>query len=324
MLNKDRLFAEGRRRAINTVTTGISRVAKYHPANRLSKHGVGVIKDVPYTASNHRDHKLDVYYPENQQGELPAVLHIHGGGFRMLSKDTHWLMGMMFARAGFVVFNISYRLAPKHPYPAPMLDVARAYRWVVDNGHRYQADVSRLVVAGESAGGNLVCSTVVSSCFEREEKFARDIFKTGVVPKAAVPFCGILDVSNVERYANKGHNAYVKRAISDTAKGYLGGKDSAEAELASPLLVFESSARPIRPLPPFYIPVGTRDPIFDDSVRLGAALKKRGVPSVVSEYTGETHAFHAFIWREAAKQCWRDTLLYVEDAISSPPVHHSI
>ena len=53
------------------------------------------------------------------------MLYVHGGGFRILSKDTHWIMGLAFARRGFLVFNIGYRLAPKHPFPAAIADAVR-------------------------------------------------------------------------------------------------------------------------------------------------------------------------------------------------------
>ena len=56
--------------------------------------------------------------PEPVRSIAGRALH-HGGGFSMLSKDTHWLMAMMFARRGYVVFNVNYRLAPQWPYPPP-------------------------------------------------------------------------------------------------------------------------------------------------------------------------------------------------------------
>ena len=57
------------------------------------------------------------------------MFYVHGGAFHLLSKDTHWLMGLVFARFGYLVVNISYRLAPKHPYPAAIADTCDAYRW---------------------------------------------------------------------------------------------------------------------------------------------------------------------------------------------------
>src|SRR5690606_5988723 len=122
------------------------------------------------------EHRLDVYRPAHAEGPRPVVLYVHGGGFRILSKETHWLMGLYFARRGYVVFNIGYRLAPKHPFPAALEDSADALGWVVQNAHRYGGDPTRLVLAGESAGANLVTSLTLACCYRREEPYARRVF----------------------------------------------------------------------------------------------------------------------------------------------------
>jgi len=57
------------------------------------------------------------------------VFYIHGGAFHLASKDTHWIMGLVFARAGFLVVNINYRLAPKDR-SAAIEDACRAWRYL--------------------------------------------------------------------------------------------------------------------------------------------------------------------------------------------------
>ena len=97
----------------------MSAVGRLHPDARPERHGVQIVRDVPYLPSDRREHRLDVYRPARANGPLPVVVYIHGGGFRILSKDTHWIMALAFARRGFLVFNLSYRLAPRHRFPAP-------------------------------------------------------------------------------------------------------------------------------------------------------------------------------------------------------------
>src|ERR1700679_136863 len=117
-----------------------------------SRHGVERIANVTYGAQGSSAHTLDVYRPiARQESPLPVVLYIHGGGFRILSKDTHWVMGLAFARRGYLVFNINYRLAPRHPFPAAVEDAAAALLWVRANAAAFGGDPSRIVVAGESA-----------------------------------------------------------------------------------------------------------------------------------------------------------------------------
>src|SRR5690349_17076567 len=98
---------------------GASAVGRMLPRARPERHQVEVLRDIPYLETGDRAHTLDVYRPIRQDGPepvpplRPVVMYVHGGGFRILSKDTHWLMALAFARAGYVVFNISYRLAPR-------------------------------------------------------------------------------------------------------------------------------------------------------------------------------------------------------------------
>ena len=67
-----------------------------------------------------------------------------------------------------------------------------------------------------------------------------------------------------------------------------------------------------RPLPPFFVPVGTRDPLLDDSRRLEKALATLNVPCEARYYPGGIHAFHALVWDPAARRCWRDALAFLD------------
>src|SRR5262245_10555443 len=74
---------------------GISRAGRLHPAADPARHSVELIADLAYLESGHPAHRLDVYRPlEPRDAQLPVVLYVHGGGFRILSKDTHWIMGL--------------------------------------------------------------------------------------------------------------------------------------------------------------------------------------------------------------------------------------
>ena len=65
----------------------------------------------------------------------------------------------------------------------------------------------------------------------------------------------------------------------------------------------------------FFVPIGTADPILDDSRRLHHALEGLGVDSTIAYYPGEIHAFHAFVWRERARDCWNGTYTFLERAL---------
>lgn len=318
----ERLRKQAGGHAINGILTGLSRAGRLHPRARPERHGVEVIRDLPYREGGSRAHLLDVYRPVGLVGTAPAVLYVHGGGFRILSKDTHWMMALHYAAHGFVVFTINYRLAPQHPYPAALEDASAAYVWVVENAARFGGDVSRLVVSGESAGANLACALTIEACWPRPEPWASAVWEAGVVPKVLVPKCGMLEVSNPERFLERrALSTFLSDRIVEVSRGYLGaGRADAPGglDLADPLRFLERASPPPRPLPPSFVTVGTRDPILDDSRRLRAALARLDTRSELRVYPGEIHAFQAFVHRPNARSAWRETLAFVDEAVSAP------
>jgi len=337
-LIKSRLMAESLARrfqrragraAVDAFFRGASEVGRRLPIASPARHGVEVVRDIPYTSSGRPEHRLDVYRPAGHTGApLPAVLYVHGGGFRILSKETHWAFGLAYARRGFAVFNISYRLAPAHRYPAALCDVLDAYRWVVANARQWGASPDELVLAGESAGANLVTAAAVAATFERPEPWARAVFETNHVPRAVVAACGILQVSDTERFGRrKPLSPFIADRLTEVSEAYLGpggarprAADDSELDLADPLLVLEGETPSDRTVPPFFIPVGTRDPILDDTRRLSAALRARRVHCQDAYYPGGIHAFHAFMLPRNARQCWQETFAFLDGVMPTAPV----
>jgi acetyl esterase len=226
-------------------------------------------------------------------------------------------MGLAFARRGFVVFNVSYRLAPKHPFPSAIEDVCRAFSWATKNAAQFGADPTRVVLAGESAGANLAASLALTLAYEREEPFAREAFATGIVPKAVVPACGVFQVSDMERLRRRkpGMSSFIADRLAEVEAAYLGGAAPGSRELADPLLVLERGDKPARPLPPFFLPVGTRDPLLPDTRRMATALRNLGVVAKDAYYPGELHAFHALVMLKSAQKCWRDTFDFLDEHV---------
>ncbi len=300
----------------------ISRLGRLHPLSNPTRHGVQVIRDVEYLHSGNPRHMLDIYRPAKRDESLPIVIYIHGGGFNLLSKNTHWLMGLAFARAGYLVFNLDYRLAPKNPFPAAVSDVCAALEWVAENGESYGGDLGRLVFAGESAGGNLATALTVCCCYRRAEPFAQRAFATGLVPTAVAPACAPLQVTNPGRLNRKRKlPRWVNHILEGMNELYIGTLHSAspgELDLADPLHVFERREHPDRALPAFFVPIGTRDPLLDDTRRLDRALKTLNVECEARYYEGEPHAFHALVWRRQARRCWREQLAFLSRTLQHP------
>lgn len=96
-------------------------------------------------------------------GRLPVIALVHGGAFWLGGGAACWrlnadLCRVLATRIGCVVISIDHRLAPEHPYPVPLDDVATAIRWIVDNADRLNVDPRRLGLYGISSGGALVSS----------------------------------------------------------------------------------------------------------------------------------------------------------------------
>ncbi len=308
-------------RFVDGIWAWAARAGRLHPNARYSRHGVEVLRDLAYAAGG-REHLLDVYRPTTP-GPWPSLLYVHGGAFRTLSKDSHWVMGLAFARIGYTVFNISYRLAPAHPYPAALEDVCDAYAWMLEHAAEHGGDPGRPVLAGESAGANLITALTVALCYRRDEPWARRAWDLGAVPRAVLPVCGLLQVSDCARFGRrKNLGGWLSDHLVQVERGYLAGcaLSDRDRELASPLLVLERALPPDRPLPPFFAAVGTRDPLLDDTRRLKAALDRLGVPCEARYYPGQVHAFHAFAWREPARQCWRDTYNFLDRHVGPSPL----
>src|SRR5581483_11021724 len=166
---------------------------------RLQRH-IELIRDVAY--GPHRYHRLDIYRPEFAPRPLPVLLYIHGGGFMMCSKETHHAIAVTHAaRSDYLVFNIDYRLAPHFQYPAAHEDACRAYAWVARHCASYGGDPNHIVVAGESAGGNLALAVAVAASYPRPESWARAVYDAPVRPLAVQPIMPYLQVSDPGRHA---------------------------------------------------------------------------------------------------------------------------
>ncbi len=278
-------------------------------------YSVEVERHVPYRRTGQPAHRLDVYRPRGASGPMPVVFYLHGGGFRFMSKDTHWVFGLAYARRGYLVVNVDYHLAPRHRFPAAVEDISSAWQWLVANAERLGADLSRVVVAGESAGANLSSVLALMTSSRRDEGYARDAFDTGVSPRAVVAACGLFEVSRPERYGR--HGAFLRDRIEEVTAAYLHGvrlADPRTLDLANPLVALEEGrVRLDRPLPPFFLPCGTWDLLVADTRRMLAALQANGSKrSEAREYARGPHAFHAFVVTPQARRCWKDTFAFLD------------
>jgi acetyl esterase/lipase len=99
--------------------------------------------------------QLDLARPKSGEGLRPAIICIHGGGFRAGTRDGYDSLCIRLAREGYVAVTITYRLAPAYKFPAAVQDCKTAARWLRANASTYHIDTDRIGAMGGSAGGHL-------------------------------------------------------------------------------------------------------------------------------------------------------------------------
>ena len=205
-----------------------------------------------------------------------AVLYLHGGGYVIGSARSHRHLAAAIGRAAQTrVLLPDYRLAPEHPFPAAVDDAVGAYRWLLDR----KIAPSRIVIAGDSAGGGLTVATLLA---------LRDL-------KVPLPAAGVcispwvdLTCSGASYTTRKDADPIVKfDSIAMMSKAYLASTD-VKTPLASPLFA------ELGGLPPLLVQVGDDEVLLDDSVQLVERAKKAGVDATLDVWPKMVHVWHWF------------------------------
>jgi acetyl esterase/lipase len=111
--------------------------------------------NIEYANPDGQHLQLDLARPKTGEGPFPAILCIHGGGFRAGSRQGYDAQCIRLAQHGYVAATVTYRLAPRYQFPAAVNDVKEAVRWLRANADKYHLDPHRVGVTGGSAGGHL-------------------------------------------------------------------------------------------------------------------------------------------------------------------------
>lgn len=187
----------------------------YTPLMPKAPAGVTVKEDLAY-GDDERE-KLDVFAPEKSPGRaMPVVIFVHGGGYVAGAKSRpgtpfYQNVGYFFARNRVVGVNMTYRLAPKNPWPAGGEDVAAAVRWVHKNIAAYGGDPERIVLFGQSAGATHVAHYVFDESLQpkgRGDGVKGAILESGIFDPAAAP-----PGPNVEAYFGKDRESWHAKSI---------------------------------------------------------------------------------------------------------------
>jgi acetyl esterase/lipase len=248
-------------------------VPAYEPTNPIDvRHttvpGPAGAPDVP----------VRVYTPAQRDGELPGLLHIHGGGFVAGDLDTFQSAQLRLVdELGIVIVAVDYRLAPEHPFPAPVEDCYSALAWVGAKAAELGIDPTRLGVSGESAGGGLAAAVTL---------LARD--RGG--PALCFQYLGIpelddrLDTPSMSAYHDTPLWNRPSAVFSWTS--YLGAEPGGAdvSPYAAPARADDLSG-----LPPAFVTVCQFDPLRDEGIAYAQRLMQAGVHTELHHYAGTFH-----------------------------------
>jgi acetyl esterase len=237
---------------------------------------------------------LRLYRPAGEpppQG-WPCVLYLHGGGWVVGGLDSHEFITMpMACDLSAVVIAVDYRLAPEHVFPAAFDDCAAAWRYLLAHGGDHQIDLSRLVIAGDSAGGNLAAAL----CLE----IARG---EGTTPRGQALIYPVLGTDqNLPSYSDNADAPLLSAADNEYyLKVYAPDPASHEDPRLAPL-----AAPSLAGLPPAFVAIAEFDPLRDDGQCYVERLRAAGVAAQLHFGRGLLHGC-----MRALGKCPETTRLY--------------
>jgi acetyl esterase/lipase len=245
----------------------------YEPANPIE------VRDTTVPGpSDAPDVPVRIYTPGHRNAAVPGLLYIHGGGFVM--GDVQMFNPSMLRlvdELGVVMVSVDYRLAPEHPFPAPVEDCYAALTWVGAMAAELGVDPARLGVAGESAGGGLAAAVAL---------LARD--RGG--PALCFQYLGIpelddrLDTPSMRAYHDTPMWNRPNAIFSWT--NYLGAEPGGAdvSPYAAP-----ARAEDLSGLPPAFVTTCQFDPLRDEGIIYAQRLMQAGVHTELHHYPGTFH-----------------------------------
>ncbi len=213
------------------------------------------------------------YQPKSTAGRV-TILYLHGGGYAYYSKAHQNLIALVTLAADAHTFALDYRLIPEHPFPAQLEDALAAYRWLLETG----IPAERLVVMGDSAGGNLTISLMLAL---REAALP--------LPALTVGLCPWMDLSNPgdSMTTNEGFDWIERRMPIRWAEWFCKGTNAVNP-LVSPIHA------DLKGLPPMYLQAGSAEILLDMIRAFADRAAEQGANVRLDVWPNMPHDFQAF------------------------------
>jgi acetyl esterase/lipase len=261
-------LARAARFAPRTLITPFS-VPLVRAATKLLMRGAPADVEVLTLASGVRVH---LHRPPGATGVGPGLVWIHGGGYVIGSAVQDDAMCRRFAhQLGVTVASVDYRLAPEHPYPAPLEDCYAALTWLASLP---AVDPARVAIGGASAGGGLAAALALLARDRAEVAVAAQLLVYPMLDDRSGTTAGLHDPN---------HRLWTQKSNRYGWSSYLGDAD--------PNVAVPARHDDLGGLPPAWIGVGTLDLFHTEDLAYAERLKAAGVPCDVVEVQGAFHGF---------------------------------
>jgi acetyl esterase/lipase len=206
-----------------TIASTYRKLIKQYPDIKVARPATENVKQIldvvyltlPDSPFGKRELHADVFLPEGSKGRRPAILMIHGGGWRAGNKSLNTPMALALAAKGFVVVSMEYRLSLEAKYPAAVHDITTAVLWMRANARQYHIDPIKIAIAGYSAGGQLA-SLIGVIADNKKFDSNQDYRNYSREVQAVIDLDGLLDFTNID-------NLSVKRNENSADVYWLGG-----------------------------------------------------------------------------------------------------
>jgi acetyl esterase/lipase len=228
----------------------------------------------------------------------PVVYHVHGGGMVLGTNRVGVDQILDWARElDMVVVSVEYRLAPEHPYPAPVDDVYAGLLWTAEHAKELGADPERIVIAGASAGGGLTAALAL---------LLRD--RGGPRPVGQVLLCPMLDDRNDTPSSHQMAGLGVwDRTANETGWTALLGEVRGGPDV-SPYAA-PARAEDLSGLPPAFLDVGSAETFRDEVVAYASRIWQAGGVAELHVWPGGFHGFDGFAPQAAVSRAARTAQL---------------
>jgi acetyl esterase len=217
-------------------------------------------------------------HPRTANGLASCLVFFHGGGWVIGDLDSHDVVCRKIADEGrLVVISVDYRLAPEHKFPAAVDDAIAATKWIAGHAKQLGIDASRLMVGGDSAGGNLAAVVAIA---------ARDGDSPAIAGQVLIYPATDFALTHPS-HREPGTSILLTHTVIPWFRGhYLNGATDIDDWRASP-----ARATTFAGLPPAYVLTAGADPLRDEGDEYAQRLKQAGVPVTYRTFPGQFHGF---------------------------------